>query len=237
VPDRRFIATGPAPTRGDTLKLNGAENVGELLQSIAPDTGDLTDPVVTGPLLADRNLSWRPPTSDPLSGEPVIRLVRPAFSHGKPILVFVRNLSVRQLTAELSGTDFGEVALVVDPAGKVILSTEQATGDHGLTSRILGMRSWTRHTSGIEHRYLSGLFMGTAPLTSVGWTMIYAFSRRTILVELRPRLVGCAVAMLLLLLDHKVFTPACERSRRIFDSENLNRAIVAAAPSGFRLRA
>lgn len=41
--------------------------------------------------------------------------------------------------------------------------------------------------------------------------------------------------VLLLMLDHKLFKPDYERSQRIFESEALNRTMVAAAPSGFAL--
>jgi two-component system capsular synthesis sensor histidine kinase RcsC len=64
------------------------------------------------------------------------------------------------------------------------------------------------------------------------------------MVELWPGLVGYAAAMLLvtvflwtllLLLDRRIFTPGYVRSQRVFESENLNRTMVAAAPSGFAL--
>lgn len=95
-----------------------------------------------------------------------------------------------------------------------------------------------------EVRYRDGLFILGDQVSESGWRLTYAFSWRTIVADLWPRLAGYALATLLmvtfvwavlLLLDRKVFKPGYARSQRIFESENLNRTMVATAPSGLAL--
>ncbi|SIT38281.1 Multi-sensor hybrid histidine kinase [Paraburkholderia ribeironis] len=242
-PDRRFIAIGPVPA-DDPLKRNGVENVKELLGRIAPDIGDLTNPAVADKLLESRNALWFPPVVDPFSGQSVFRVLLPVFSDGKPILVMVRYLLVQPLIEDLFSHRYDEVTLLVDSRGKVILDIAQGTGLRETVRQALAAQPWNPHTVGMDRRYLQGLFIASAPVQTGEWTLIYAFSWRAILGELWPRLVGYTVLMLavtgfmwtlLLLLDRAVFRPDYERSKRIFESENLNRTMVAAAPSGFAL--
>ncbi|CAB3798203.1 Sensor histidine kinase RcsC [Paraburkholderia ultramafica] len=246
-PDHRLLAISPAPA-DDPLKRNGVEDVEELLRKIAPDIGDLTDPAVTDRLFENRNALWFPPVTDPFSGQLGFRVALPVFSHGKPFLILVRHLLAQPIIDSLAGQRFDEVTLLVDSAGKVILATGQETGIHETTRRILATHPWTRNTVRINRRYLKGLFIASTSIgtgTETGdWTLVYAFSWRTILAELWPRLVGSAVAALvltglmwtlLLMLNRAVFKPAYEHSKRVFESENLNRTMVAAAPSGFAL--
>ncbi|WP_175964309.1 hybrid sensor histidine kinase/response regulator [Burkholderia pyrrocinia] len=243
-PDARFIAIVPAPKDGDPLKLNGVANTAALLQRIAPDLGDLRDPVVTAQLLAARNPIWLPPSIDPFSHKPVIRLVQPGFDHGKPFIVFVSDLPVDLLRSRLASGRHDEVSMIVDAPGQLILSTEQPLAEDGLTAAVrrIALPKWNGKQADLHYR--SGFFVLRDQISAAGWRLVYAFSWRTIVAELWPRLAGYTAAMLfaisvlwtfLILLDRKVFTPGYQRSQRVFESENLNRTMVSTAPSGLVL--
>jgi two-component system capsular synthesis sensor histidine kinase RcsC len=244
-PDHRLIAIFPAPKVSDPLKSNGVENVDELVRRIAPDIGDLADPVVEARLYANRDPVWYPPVADPFGGEPAFRLVMPAFAKGRPFLVVVRNIPVSLLLEDLATTGHDEASMIIDSAGKVILlGTGPTGGGRGLTDRILSSELQATQSTGVARQYLRGLFIASGPVSSAGWKLAYAFTWRTIIVGLWPGLVGYTAVMLLvavflwtllLLLDHRIFTPGYVRSQLVFESENLNRTMVAAAPSGFAL--
>ena len=135
--------------------------------------------------------------------------------------------------------------MIIDSAGKVILlNTGPTGGGRGLTEQILNSERQVTQSTRVVRQYLRGLFVASGPVTNAGWTFVYGFTWRTIAVELGPRLVGYAAVMLLvtvflwtllLLLDHRIFTSGYVRSQRVFESENMNRTMVAAAPSGFAL--
>ncbi|MBC8751326.1 MULTISPECIES: sensor histidine kinase [Paraburkholderia] len=244
-PDRRFFGIVPAPASDDVLKQSGAKDVHELLDRIAPDIGDLADPTVVKRLREDRSSTWFPPATDPFSEQPAIRLVMPAFSEGKIFLVAVRKIYVGPLIEMLTGEGrYDEQSLLLDSAGNVILSTAKPGTGAALTQRILNSRAQAMQPAGGVHRSRNGLFMASAQVTDSGWTLVHAFTWRTIWRDIGARLAVYFAAMLLvvgfmwvllLMLDQKLFKPDYERSQRIFESEALNRTMVAAAPSGFAL--
>ncbi|MGF6484567.1 two-component system capsular synthesis sensor histidine kinase RcsC [Paraburkholderia sp. JPY419] len=243
-PDRRFVGILPAPASGNPVKQSGMKDVHELLDRIAPDLGDLTDPTVISRLREGEGAIWFPPVTDPFGDQPAIRFVMPAFSEGKIFLVAVRKIYLSSIIEILAGGRYDEESLLLDSAGNVILSTATPGTDGTLTQRILESRSQAAERTGESRRYRNRLFTASAEVTNSGWTIVYAFTWRTILRDLGPRLAAYIAVMLLvlgfmwlllLMLDHKLFKPDYERSQRVFESEALNRAMVAAAPSGFAL--
>ncbi|WP_368367541.1 ATP-binding protein [Paraburkholderia youngii] len=243
-PDRHFVGILPAPIPGDPFKQSGAKDVHELLDRIAPDIGDLTDPTLVERLREGGGESWFPPVTDPFSDQPAIRLVMPAFSDGKIFLVAVRKIYLGSLIEKLAGGRYDEQTLLLDSAGNVILSTAKPGTGAALRQRILDSRPRAAERTAGNRSHRNGLFMATEEVTNTGWTVVYAFTWRTILRDLGPRLATYIAVMLLvlgfmwlllLMLDHKLFKPDYERSQRVFESEALNRTMVAAAPSGFAL--
>nr|WP_254898730.1 ATP-binding protein [Paraburkholderia atlantica] len=243
-PDRRFVGILPAPASGNPVKQSGTKDVHELLDRIAPDIGDLTDPTVIARLREGEGATWFPPAKDPFGDKPAIRLVMPAFSEGKIFLVAVRKIYLGSIIEILAGGRYDEESLLLDSAGNVILSTATPGTGAALTQRILESRPQAAERTGERRRYRNRLFMASAEVTNSGWTIVYAFTWRTILRDLGPRLAAYITVMLLvlgfmwlllLMLDHKLFKPDYERSQRVFESEALNRTMVAAAPSGFAL--
>jgi two-component system capsular synthesis sensor histidine kinase RcsC len=242
-PDRSFMLIQPAPALDDPLKLNGAKSVAELVQRIVPDIGDLTDPAVVAKF-ADRNPVWFPPEIDPFSKELMFRAVIPVLREGNPLIIYVRNFSVRLLLGEFAETRYDETSMIVDAAGKVLAHSRQTSGELKGADGVVGSIVQTPNSERVVRQYLRGRFVASGTVNKAGWTLIYTFTWRTILADIWPRLAGYMAVMalvtifmwvLLLLLDHKVFTPGYVRAQRVSESENLNRSMMAAAPSGIAL--
>lgn len=244
-PDYSFMSIYPAPASGNPLDAGDAPSVRALLDQIRPDIGDLSKKKTLRRLETERELILLPPITDRFTGEQVIRMVLPAFADGTPFLIFVRTIPVRLLFDHPAQEPLDdEISLIVDASGKVVLDAGPAGRDSALKARVLRTKPWAPGRQGIERRRLGGLFIASAPVSHVGWTLVYAFTWRTVLAEFWPRITLLTLAVLLvigflwtilLLLDRKIFKPGFEYSRRIFESERLNRMMVAAAPEGFAL--
>ncbi|WP_251880190.1 response regulator [Achromobacter sp. Marseille-Q4954] len=242
-PDRSFLGVGPMSETVDPLTLVGAKDVPELIRTIAPDLGDLDSPEVRQRLMAAGGPRWLPPAIDPLTRKLSLRLYQAASSEGRIFAIFVAIYPADALNAYLTTTRYEEAALIVDKDGRQLLPTDMDAQDPQLAARILDAAR-SAPSAPADLRYRDGLFILGEQVSESGWNLIYAFSWRTIVADLWPRLASYAVATLLmvafvwgvlLLLDRKVFKPGYARSQRIFESENLNRTMVATAPSGLAL--
>ncbi|MFT4066006.1 ATP-binding protein [Paraburkholderia sp.] len=244
-PDRSFVAFMPAPRNGTPIESSHATSVHDLLDHVAPDLGDLSDPTTIARLRTDPHPVWQPPSPGLLLEGPVIRMSQAAFFDGKPVVVFANNFPVGVLEAMLPVGQYDAVSLVLDRQGHIFASTDSNAGDQdSLTNRIRRSNAWNNETGKIQLRFHDGLFVISNRLKITDWTLIYAFSWRTIVVELWPKLAGYCVALLLLigilwsvllLLDRKIFTPGYLRSQRVFESEELNRTIISTTPFGLTL--
>jgi two-component system capsular synthesis sensor histidine kinase RcsC len=244
-PERSFVAFIPAPSNGMPIEASHATSVHELLDHVAPDLGDLNDPATIARLRADPHPVWQPPSPGPLIEGPVIRMSQAAFFDGKPVVVFANNFPVRVLESMLPTGEYDAVSLVLDRQGHIFASTDSnASEPDSSTGRITRSKAWNNDTGKIQLRFDRGLFVISNRLKVTNWTLIYAFSWRTIVVGLWPKLAGYGVALLLLLgilwsilllIDRKIFTPGYLRSQRVFESEELNRTIISTTPFGLTL--
>jgi two-component system capsular synthesis sensor histidine kinase RcsC len=248
-PSLDFLAIYPAP-RDDPLKKFGVKSVAELLRKVMPAAGDLTNPAIVSALLQNRDPVWLPKVIEPFSRQPVLQLeqviplLHASVKNRKPFAIFVQNIPASDLTDGLNASRYDEVSLLVDSAGKVILTTENSPKSGGLTSRVLSASSSTGIKTRLGGFYRNGLFIIGDTVTPVGWQLIYAFTWRTLGVTLGPRLAAFAGAMILamsamwvflILLDRNVFTPGYKHSKRVFESEALNRTMLKTSPVGLSL--
>ena len=242
-PDRRFLGVGPMSETVDPMTLVGAKDVPQLIRAIAPDLGDLDSPEVQQRLMAAGGPRWLPPAVDPLTRKLSLRLYQAASSQGRIFAIFVAIYPADALNAFLTTTRYEEAALIVDKDGRQLLPTDMDAQDRRLAAGILHAARQDPSARS-DLRYRDGLFIMGEQVSESGWNLVYAFSWRTIVADLWPRLASYAAATLLmvafvwavlLLLDRKVFKPGYARSQRIFESENLNRTMVATAPSGLAL--
>ncbi len=242
-PDRRFLGLGPMSGNLDPQVLANAQDVPGLIRRIAPDLGDLDTPQGLQRLMDAGGPRWLPPAVDPLTRKLSLRLYQAAASQGRIFAIFVASYPAATLNAFLETSRYEETAFVVGQDDRLMLPTGLDESGTRLARRVLeAARAAPAQPSELSYR--DGMFILNDQVSESGWNLIYAFSWRTIVADLWPRLAGYAAATLLLvafvwsvllLLDRKVFKPGYARTQRIFESENLNRTMVATAPSGLAL--
>lgn len=244
-PESTFISIIPPPIYGDPLKEIGVVSVVELIKQVAPDIGNLDDPAIVKRLRNSRAISWVPPERDLFTGKRTFKLVQPAFDGDQAFMIFVTGFPSEVLADRLHQAPYDGNFIILDASGKSIWSTwYNAVLDPGLTERVVDSRSWQKNLNSSEYFFDAGTFTISEPLSDTGWILAYAYSWRTILAAHWPVLLAYLVGTLILLamlwifllvFDRKVFMPIFQRSQRMFESENLNRTIIATAPLGLSL--
>ncbi|MBU9676287.1 response regulator [Burkholderia multivorans] len=243
--DDTFISIVPPPPGGDPVATLGAKDTTGLIREVAPTIGDLHDPRYDRMLLESRKVFWLPPSRDPLTGVESFRLVQPGFEHGKPFVVFVSDLPTDVLRKQLGQVPYDGEFLLLDPAGNVLLEADIAreTGEH-LAERVQRLSGWKQAFQRFDARYEKGVFTIGERLSDTGWALVYAYTWRTVVNALLPDLAIRAAAAFviialmwafLLYFNRTVFTPLYRRAKQVFDSEHLNRSIIAMAPFGLGL--
>jgi two-component system capsular synthesis sensor histidine kinase RcsC len=239
-PDGSFIGLGPLQP-GDTATRFDTAGAAELIGQVAPDLGNLQDPHVVARLLDPALPLWLPPSNDPLSGQPSVRLVQGAAQDGKLFAVFVAAYPSASFASRLATARPHEALLIADHDGRMLMGPNPGTLPPALLRTALAQPPADEAFS-----YQDGQFIASDVLSASGWKLVHVFTWRTVLADLWPRLAAYAGAMLLvigfvwtvlLLIDRKVFKPGYARSLRIIESEDLNRTMVTTAPFGLSLLA
>lgn len=232
--DRHFVLVIPQPA-ADPLTTTGAADVAALLDKVAPDLR---------PTPAGRYV-WHAPAHDPIQQRDVFRLVGTVYDSGRPRIVFVSTLPASLLRERLAGPDDDDAAIIADAAGPVLRVGAAEHGDAADTiAAQLAADARAVRTDGPHAAHRAGYFTLSQRLPGTGWTLVQSFSTRSVLTALARRVGWYAALMtaalafawaMLLLFDRKVLKPDDARTRRLVDSENLNRTIVEAAPAGIAL--
>ncbi|MBM2774526.1 hybrid sensor histidine kinase/response regulator [Burkholderia territorii] len=235
-PNRHFALVIPQPQPADPLATVGAADVAALLDKLAPDLG----PAPPGRYV------WHAPAYDPIQRRDVFRLVGTAYDAGQPRMVFVSTLPAGLLRERLAGRDDGDAAIVVDSAGRPVLrvgAAEHGDAADAVVERLVAAARAVR-ADGPQPAHRAGDFTLSQRIGGTDWTLVQSFSMRSVLTALARRVGWYAALMtialgvawtMLVLFDRKVLKPDDARTRRIVESENLNRTIVEAAPSGIAL--
>ncbi|MEN3029505.1 hybrid sensor histidine kinase/response regulator [Chromobacterium amazonense] len=188
---------------------------------------------------------WLGIPSSPLSGHPSIRLAQTAIVNDEPIAILARDIRIDTLLNTWRPDIEDESTLLVSPDGKLQLGIGPL-GSNGtqLAARLHDMRLPAMSNAVSDLHYQDGLFILRARLPSPGWIHIQVFSRQALFNDLKLPLIidisALSLALvglwaLILLLNKRIFQPAFVNAQRIFESENLNRLMVATAPSGLAL--
>ncbi|WP_095211584.1 hybrid sensor histidine kinase/response regulator [Burkholderia sp. ABCPW 11] len=243
--DDTFISIVPPPPGGNPVASLGAKDTTGLIREVAPSIGDLRDPDYDRMLFESRKVFWLPPSRDPLTGVESFRLVQPGFEHGKPFVVFVSDLPTDVLRRKLGEVPYDGEFLLLDPAGKVMLEADIDRDTHErLAERVQQLSGWKHAFQRFDARYEKGVFTIGERLSDTGWALVYAYTWRTVVNALLPDLAIRAVAAFviialmwafLLYFNRTVFKPLYRRSKQVFESEHLNRSIIAMAPFGLGL--
>ncbi|WP_407971746.1 ATP-binding protein [Burkholderia pyrrocinia] len=248
-PERDVIAITPPPSTPyrDVLARIGARDTHALIDRLAFDVADWSDPAVARYWRATRRIAWQAPATDPLTGKTAFRLVEPAFDGERQFMTFVSDLDVGVIADRLKHAPEDAVVMLVDDGGRVMLSADRtrASIDGGALMRhALAENGWRRGLDRFDEGYLHGIFTISDRISDSGFAIVYAYSWRTIAIGLWPTILrefGVAALILAVLwtlvvaFDLKVFAPLFRRSRRVFDSEQMSRAIIATSPFGIAL--
>ncbi|KAG8150853.1 sensor histidine kinase [Burkholderia catarinensis] len=248
-PARNVIAITPPPAMpyADVLARVGARNTHTLIDRLAFDVADWSDPVVARYWRDTRRIAWEAPTVDPLSGKNTFLLIEPAFEGQRHFMTFVSQLDADVITDRLKQAPEDAVAMLVDESGEVLLSADRtrASIDGGALMRhALAENAWRRGFDRFDDSYLHGVFTISDRLSDSGFVIVYAYSWRTIAIAIGPtmlRELGVAglllstLWILVIAFDLKVFAPLFRRSHRVFESEHLSRAIISTSPFGIAL--
>ncbi|MBK3787195.1 response regulator [Paraburkholderia aspalathi] len=248
-PDYRFIAIVPAPKGGGdaVFRSTGTHDVTGLIRYLAFDIGDLSNVATAARWDATRHIALQPAAVDPLTGERVFKMVEPGFKNNKPFIIFAADFPVDILMARFEQGPGDATIMLVDRAGRVLLSkdlTRASIDGDALMRESLASKSWQRGFVRLDDSYRDGVFSVSDRVSDTDWALVYSYSWRTIAIALWPtllRYIATTLLMLgtlwilLLLFNRKVFVPVYSRSRRVFESENLNRAIMMTSPFGVSL--
>ncbi|MDF3117451.1 response regulator [Burkholderia semiarida] len=235
-PDRRFAMVIPSPEPGTAPAEPAPAPASALLAQVA---ADLDTP-------APRRFVWHAPAYDPVQRRDVFRIVGAAYDNGVPLEVLVSTLPVDVLRARLTTDVPTNAAIIANAHGDTLLRVGAAEHDAATVAALQRLAARTRPANGNGTRaaYGDGLFALSQPIPDTGWTLVQAFSLRSLLAAIGVRAGGYAAIMLaaialvwwlLVRFDRRVLKPDEARRRRVIDSENLNRTIVEAAPSGIAL--
>jgi len=236
-PDRSFAVVIPEPVPADPLTASPATDAKALVEKVA--AGVDTPP--------PGQYRWHAPVYDPVQRRDVFRIAGAVYDAATPRVVFLSTLPVEVLRARLATGDTADAAIVVDAHGRTLLRAGTAADDDATRATLerLGarMRAATDR-GGPRTAFGDGLFSLSQPILDTDWTLVQAFTLRSLLATVGLRAGGYVAVMLaaialvwwlLVRFDRNVLKPDDARTRRVIDSENLNRTIVEAAPSGIAL--
>ncbi|KVC93737.1 hypothetical protein WI77_11870 [Burkholderia ubonensis] len=245
-PDKSFATIYP-PERAESLStLFGSRDVHAWIERLAPPTADVPLRAQGADHPTRYDAVWFPPDVDPLTGEPVVRVVQPALDGGDVFAVFVRDVPVALLRETLDAHRLMGELMVLDRQGRVVVHSEglATQADTSLSRRGLEAGTWRRGFDGLNVGYRDGVFTISHRVRGTDWVLASFWSWRTMVAALaRECLVHGGLAFgvlavlwaLLVAFDRKALRPLLERSSRVFESEALNRTIVALAPVGIGL--
>ncbi|WP_175778210.1 sensor histidine kinase [Burkholderia cenocepacia] len=235
-PDRRFAMVIPSPEPGRAPAESAPAPASALLAQVA---ADLDTP-------APRRFVWHAPAYDPVQHRDVFRIVGAAYDNDVPLEVLVSTLPVDVLRTRLTTDNPTNAAIIANARGDTLLRVGAAVHDATTIAALQRLAARTRPTTGNGTRaaYGDGLFALSQPIPDTDWTLVQAFTLRSLLATLGLRAGGYTALMLavialvwwlLVRFDRRVLKPDEARRRRTIESENLNRTIVEAAPSGIAL--
>ena len=232
-PDGRFVGITPSPKQPLPTRPDGTVDPATLVQASTLGADAQT-----------RAARWLPPAPDVLTGKLVMRLVQACYVDDRPVLVLVSEVSVDALHARLAGGSSVGLPAIVDRQGRVLLYEGQDPHDKERLESVL-----RQALPPVKGALPDLVFQGSnlvfrSTLQGTDWELYRVVSWQTLIAQMGPRLAavvgGVALAILivwgiLLLLNRRILKPGYLRAKRVFESEHLNRTMVATAPTGLAL--
>lgn len=189
------------------------------------------------------HVRWLAPFTDPVSGQPRIRIAAEAHDNGKTFAVLVTEYSPDYLLSWLA--DYRpDGAFTITTADGRLVAMDPAAGDAGRVARLLELATWRGGGPPGSPVFRDGFLLFHSTLESTGWTFTYALSWADVAAGV-ARSAGTLVAATLLTLAvmwglllrfyRREFAPLYARSQRVFDSEALCRSVIEMSPIGLGL--
>jgi len=236
-PDRSFAVVIPEPVPADPLTASPDTDAQTLVSKVA--AGIDTPP--------PGQYEWHAPVYDPVQRRDVFRVAGAVYNGHTPRVVFLSTLPCDTLRTRLTTGSTVDAAIVADASGRTLLRAGTAADDEAMLASVERLGARTRAAigqNGPRTAYGDDLFALSQPIPDTDWTLVQAFTLRSLLATIGLRAGGYTALMLavialvwwmLVRFDRRVLKPDEARRRRVIESENLNRTIVEAAPSGIAL--
>jgi two-component system, NarL family, capsular synthesis sensor histidine kinase RcsC len=177
---------------------------------------------------------------NPFTGKPSLIGIRTLMSDGKVFLRRVVLEGVDNLKTRLTDTTL-EAFAIYTPEGQTVLETGNVPVMTPAERSTLLKNKDTWGNPPFVPALLQdhGIYMEISPLRGVDWTLVHFFSWRDVIAAEGWHFASTsALALLILVLlwtlllhmDRRVFAPALADASRVYESEALNRTIIATSP-------
>ncbi|WP_052007129.1 hybrid sensor histidine kinase/response regulator [Burkholderia paludis] len=192
-------------------------------------------------------VAWLPPVLNPLNGQRAVRAAAVARDGDAPFAVLVTEYDPRSLLHPLAVDRFGGTFLIVADDRSLVASYAQRPAAPDLVDHVRQSREAMlpdHRLRAIYRNGVVGIFTISDRLGDTGWNLVYAFSWVDILRAIWVEVLAAGIATIaliaalwsaLLLLARRKFAPVYAQSQRVFDSEQLSRALIETAPVGLGL--
>lgn len=238
-PDGKFMG---ALLPSESLVAETSEVLGHLGSQMAQLRHDLQE---TGRSQGFRQPIWLAPRDSFLTGKPSFLVAASAFQSGEMILTLVKEFPTSYLNDFLKMDDEIGEFYILNSSGSVILGNEAESGRD--PERFSFLETWNEEGWGNYFMknygcfYMNGAFHFFSKLPKAEISLLHVFSWTDVLGSLREKFIFYWISAFFgifmlwaffLYFNAMVFAPIYKKSKTVFDSENLNRIIIAMAPYG-----
>jgi two-component system capsular synthesis sensor histidine kinase RcsC len=239
--DTHYLLVSQLPWPGDDWQRRLVSQRATLFDRLTVGLDRVPDVSAERPSRAE--LHWFPPYESPLTGKYVLRTVASVRdAAGKVFGNVVYELPVDSMKTQLSESGISADYMIFDGAGQLMVSSS----DSPEPGRLELAQTALDNGLGRAYRrdYQGGQILYGWSLGPSGWTLVYALGWRDIanglgLQLLVPILTAAFIILItwvfLLLIKRRVLAPAVSQSQRVFESEQLSRALIQTAPVGLAL--
>ena len=238
-PDKKFMG---ALLPADHLAVENTEmsdRIGRQIERLPQDSESM------GHMRDLRQPIWLAPRNSFLTGKSSFQIVASAFQAGKPFLTLIKEFPISHFNEFLKPGDEEGEFYMLNSSGSVIVGDEdwnERDTDGFSFSGAWGegfLNNYFMENYGCF--YMNGSFHFVSKLPKADISLLHVFSWMDVFDSLKERVVFYWLSAFLgifllwaffLYFNTMVFAPIYRKSKTVFDSENLNRTIIAMAPYG-----